>query len=95
MKTKGLVLTCLGLVAILISIGIDPYNHPVIKQGYVPLITSGSYGHPPAFGWVVGNVTTYPLLLPAVVSMIVGILLVVVGVGMMLNLYGEKDYHGD
>lgn len=37
----------------------------------------------------------YPIALLSIILMIIGILLVIIGVGKRLNLYGKKDYYDD
>ena len=91
-QTKGLVILCAGLAFIIVSLRIEPYNYPVYKQVLEPIVSSG--GHP-SVGWVPTTIAVYPLLLPAIILMIIGLLLVVIGVGIMLNLYAKRDYHGD
>ena len=91
-ETKGLVILCAGLVFIIVSLRIEPYDYPVYKQVLGPLVSS--VGHPSVV-WVPTTIAVYPLLLPAIILMIIGLLLVVIGVGIMLNLYGKRDYRGD
>jgi len=95
-ETKGLASLCSGFVFIIVSLGIEPYNYPVVKPnpyvGWSVTPLRGGISFP--YGLPL-TITTYPLLLPCVILMVIGLLLVVIGLGMMLNLYGKKDYHGD
>jgi uncharacterized protein YjeT (DUF2065 family) len=82
---KSSIILCLGLAFIISSVILMFFDAPVISN----------YWFFYTYIWSYPEFISYPLSLPSIILMIVGILLVIIGVGMKLNLYGKKVPYND